>query len=443
MSISIKWIILSMAIALPEQQIIITEVMSNPVRENTGEFIELLNTSESVVDLRGWAITDGDSDDTIVPFEGGNTTLKPGQFAVILDSEYAGDYTIPEEALRFKTDDKALGNGLATNDTVTLVDGQGRHIDSFSQPFDPGNGVSAERISLATQEWRPSTDPSGSSPGSPNNFWVSEEQTGEPPQEGPLDIIINELMPTPDTRAGHPEWIEIHNRSTETVSISGYIITDSTGRGGRIAHGVFIRPLSHLVLTRDPNGFASWFADVDVIGVKLPILNNSGDTIALTSPNGQMVEKVSYREWRNRDRSIERIDPREAGDQLSNWRGSIHENRSTPGMRNSVTTPVGIVPVSLWVMPKSFDPRLVSLKIIYEVPIGSVVTVLIFDSNRRQVRTLFDRMLSGGRQEIEWDGKNNGAVIVPVGSYICQLIVEQKEETRAATSLGKVNVTGK
>jgi hypothetical protein len=96
--------------------------------------------------------------------------LAPGEYAVILDADYAGQYTIPAGALILTADDSTLGSGLATNDPVSLYEGDGVAIvDSFSFPTDPGNGKAIERVSLSAGDvstnWTTSTCSAGSSPG--------------------------------------------------------------------------------------------------------------------------------------------------------------------------------------------------------------------------------------------------------------------------------------
>ncbi len=128
-------------------RVIINEVMANPLDERRGEFVELLNVGEAPVDLGGFVRFDGDAADPIEGWQGGSTLLPADGLAVILDRDEDGQYALPAGALRLTVDDASLGTGLAVNDTVSLLLPDGvTVIDHYGAPFDPGNGVSAERV---------------------------------------------------------------------------------------------------------------------------------------------------------------------------------------------------------------------------------------------------------------------------------------------------------
>ena len=71
-------------------------------------------------------------------------------------------------------DDGSIGSGLAaSSDEVSLYEADGYSvIDAYAFPFNPGNGISAERIDLtgadAPSNWQASTCASSSSPGAVN-----------------------------------------------------------------------------------------------------------------------------------------------------------------------------------------------------------------------------------------------------------------------------------
>lgn len=436
----IELIVLITALLPTGPSVIITEVMANAINEDTGEFIEILNIGNSPVNLKGWSFTDGDAKDEIVPFGGGTPILKPGQFGVILDREYAGEYEIPPEALLLTTKNTTLGDGLSTKDPITLFDDKGETVDTFSHPFNPGNGISVERVSLKVGDvednWKPSPDPTGSTPGRPNAIW-KVKPPAEKPKKVPLsrDVIINELMYAPETKKGHPEWIELHNRSTAPVEISGYQIMDSSGKRCRIPDGTIIRPLSYLVLTRRLIPFKEWFPQAEAVEVKLPSLNNSGDTVSLLGPDGELIERMSYKGGGERDRSLERIDPKGRADDPKNWHISLDKRGATPGERNSVTGLPKEGRITLSVKPRIFNPDRVKLKISYEVPMDSRITLYIFNSAGRLIATLIRSEMAGGRGEVEWDGRGRSGRKMPMGLYLCQLIAEFEGDKAAATAV--------
>ena len=207
--------------------IAITEVMSNPLNEDTGEFVELLNYGDEAVDVTGFRFSDGDAVDTVWGFEGGPAIIPPGGYAVILDSEYAGEYDIPAAAILLTTDDTTLGNGLSNNDPVTLKADTGAAVlDSFMFPFNPGNGVSAEKIALVVgdvpQNWIAS--PCMWSPGDTNCAAGGEESS-----VATFQLVISEVMANP-INEGTGEFVELFNAGNDPVDAAGMWLADSTAK---------------------------------------------------------------------------------------------------------------------------------------------------------------------------------------------------------------------
>ncbi len=158
-----------------DHDLVINEVLANPLVESTGEFVEILNLGDSPVDLADFVISDGDAVDRIEGFEGGPTDVPPGGFAVVLDRDYPGVYEIPAAAVRLTVDDRTIGSGLATSDPITLLQPDGISVvDTFTHPFNPGNGRSAERVDpgvgdvLANWVAASCEGEQRSSPGAPN-----------------------------------------------------------------------------------------------------------------------------------------------------------------------------------------------------------------------------------------------------------------------------------
>ncbi len=209
------------AYELPSElpQLVVNEVMANPLDEGTGEYVELLNVGEVAVAVAGFRLDDGDVEDTLVAWAGGRGVVEPGDFAIILDPDFAEDYALPEGVVRLTVADARLGNGLAVGDPITLRSPEGSVVSTFSTPFNPGNGVSAERLrpELADGEQSWVASPCGASPGRVNCVL-------EPPAAPPA-LVITEVMANP-LDEGTGEFVELHNAGAAPLDVDRWRISD-------------------------------------------------------------------------------------------------------------------------------------------------------------------------------------------------------------------------
>ena len=210
-----------------DNDLVISEVMANPLNENTDEFIELYNHSDDPIDLADWKITDGDAVDDITAWQGlihrelagtkTETTLIPAHgLAVILDNNYLeGEqpYNFPENTVIMTVGNTTLGNGLtASSDPITLYNANYEVIDTYGTPldeteplardddgldnipFDPGNGISVEKIDLTGEDsednWAANAANSAT-PGAPNNPYVNLPPSLEETLAVPASIFLD------------------------------------------------------------------------------------------------------------------------------------------------------------------------------------------------------------------------------------------------------------
>ncbi len=328
--------------------IVINEVIANPLDEDTGEFIEWYNTGAEPIDVLNWQFTDGDATDIIQPFqEEGQTTISPQGYALILDAEYAGEYDLPPDTILLTTKNTTLGNGLQINDPITLFDeGRENVIDTYSHPFNPKNGISAERVDVNVgdipENWKASIDPSGSTPGRensvsgpgidqlPDDKLEFSDAKPKPPdnklkpgkeepipskperEEPPLPItpiLINEIMHSPDTKIRQTEWIELFNPNPQSVTLDKWRVEDASERSGEIPENTQIVGNGFLIFAKSQSDFQAWYPEVTkVVEIKLPALNNTGDTIILYDFANRKIDTVNYvGSGSIRGRSLERV----------------------------------------------------------------------------------------------------------------------------------------
>lgn len=339
-----------------EQTLAISEVMANALNEDTGEFVELYNYGNEAIDLVGYRIDDGDKEEKLVAFQGGSTMIPSGGFAVIVDSEYDGEYAIPGAAVIVTTGDTTIGTGLSTNDPIRLRAPKGATpIDTYFFPFNPGNGISAEKIDLVIgdvpQNWIAS--PCNASPGA-LNCADGGLGGGEAPVSA-TDLVISEVMANP-LNEDTGEYVELFNAGPVGIDVAGWRLSDgdsfdtiqawSTG-------GTVIAP-GQLAVILDPE-----YANDYTIGagtIRLTVgdttLGNgitTTDPITLYEADGvTVVDSFSFAYNPGNGRSVEKV-TLTSGDVAENWVTSTCRvsngdttDFASPGRRNCVDPYGGI-----------------------------------------------------------------------------------------------------
>ncbi len=324
-----------------EVTLAINEVMANPLDEDTGEFIELYNYGDAAVDAAGLIIWDGDATDAIEGYQGGSTLIPAGGYAVVLDSEYAGEYTIDAGARLLTVGNTTLGNGLSTTDPISLWEANGvTPVDRFSFPANPGNGVSIEKVSVdegdILSNWK--ACPCGATPGAEN----CASQPGNVARD--VLIAINEVMANPlDEATG--EFVELYNFGPDPVDVAGFILTDGDATDTLVGYqggATLLLPGDYGVIL-DPD-YADQYtlpgAAVLLTVASTATLGNglaTTDPISLLDATGQSVIDAYSRPFNpGNGLSIEKVDSI-VGDVPSNWVTSPCPAGSSPGELNCAT----------------------------------------------------------------------------------------------------------
>ncbi|UCC12457.1 MAG: gliding motility-associated C-terminal domain-containing protein [candidate division WOR-3 bacterium] len=199
---------LVLLLLIADSPIIITEVMSNVLGSEAScgdrnEYVEIYNNSPDTIDLADFFIYDfdvladeicsWDNDSILLQYPAvriHSTLVCPFSYAVILDREYTKDdttggnvqpYEFPDSTLILTTDDTTIGDGLANSDPLLLYSIVHACSSSFGTPhdsldgfpWDPGDGISWERIALelpdSISSWHTCIDSSGGTPGRENS----------------------------------------------------------------------------------------------------------------------------------------------------------------------------------------------------------------------------------------------------------------------------------
>jgi hypothetical protein len=185
-----------------------------------------------------------------------------------------------------------------------------------------------------------------------NNYFYSRIKPGYPSSA----LVINEVMFTP--AGGEPEWVEIYNKSTDSINLKWWSITDvlTTPASCRINRDVFIKPGSYILLAKDSSvQYYHRLIPSEIIVLNLPSFNNDIDGVVLKDDRGAVIDSLLYySEWGgNGGYSLERKEINVSSNLSLNWSSSIDIEQSTPGRINSITPKQ----YDLSIAEISYDPR--------------------------------------------------------------------------------------
>lgn len=211
------------------------------------------------------------------------------------------------------------------------------------------------------------------------------------------DIVINELMYHPPGTNVLEEWLELFNRGTAPMDLSGWRFT--SGVDFTVPSGVTVPAGGFLVVSADLTTFRARHPDVtNVIGGWRRTLGDDGDTIVLENAVGGVECALSYGpqgDWAVRrlaeadrygkrgwewyaphdglGKSAELINPAIGVGAGLNWASSIVDG-GTPGRTNSTFAP-DVAPVfsglsHFPIVPRSVDPIRFSVRVEDERPSG-------------------------------------------------------------------------
>ncbi len=169
----------------------------------------------------------------------------------------------------------------------------------------------------------------------------------------PGPVVISEILYNPPGTLGDDEsfeFVELHNRSTATVDLDGWILRDRDDAHAFTVEGSSpLEPGGYLVLARDLSAFwAVVGPDVAALGdVGFP-LGNGGDTVRLFDSSGALVDQVIFSDqppWPfeadGLGSTLERIDVSADITDFSNFAPSAPADPpGTPGRANSAAGPI-------------------------------------------------------------------------------------------------------
>jgi hypothetical protein len=192
------------------------------------------------------------------------------------------------------------------------------------------------------------------------------------------DVLLHEIFadPTPSYGLPNAEFVEIRNRSSKTINLRNWVLSNGTTLGKIISNSL-IYPDSVLILVSGASaGNFSHYGTTAIVS-PFPSLNNEGDTLVLMTANGQNIHTVAWnKHWYHNDIkeaggwSLELKDINKPCLGIENWGASIHLKGGTPGTKNSIEQ----------VVSDSIPP-----KFIRAVVVDSLTVLLLFSEQLDQV----------------------------------------------------------
>ncbi|MBT3254056.1 MAG: lamin tail domain-containing protein [Candidatus Marinimicrobia bacterium] len=250
--------------------------------------------------------------------------------------------------------------------------------------------------------------------------------------ENTSPFVINEIMPLPMNDQN--EWVEIYNRSGETVDMLEWLIADNSGSGISISDtSILLESYKYLVIGDDQSLGPDKRGGVYQGIPHFPTLNNSEDLITLIDPQGIPMDEMSYSSSTELvlGRSLERIRPEVSGQHPENWSVCIDDWGSTPGVENSLYLDVLASELSIDLDPNPFTPNgdgnADQLAIYYELPFEhGLMSIMVFDMAGRKIAEPVQIKPVGHRGQVLWDGEANYGGTAVTGLYIMKLLFDDQ-----------------
>ena len=269
--------------------VIINEVCPDPLTGytdasgNVCDWVELYNTTNQVISLDNYALSDNESKPLQWRFPEGATIQPHGYYLVYCN----GDETP-------NTDPNAVPHAnfrlSAEHDNVVLSDSRGRLVDRVTLdnvPKDASYARNENGVFIITQN---------PTPGLPNTQEGASRMDSILRSLNPTGVYVTEVMASNDTAVkapsgGYTDWVEIYNSSNQAVDLSGYGLSDNIGRARKwqFPQGTTINPGEYKVIWCDGDTALS---NAGELHTSFKLRKSGGEVLVLADPTGKILDKV-------------------------------------------------------------------------------------------------------------------------------------------------------
>ncbi len=225
------------------------------------------------------------------------------------------------------------------------------HKDVFGTPFSPGTCGNARSFpDCGAPPVTPGDDATVAGDGAATSDVAVPDVTPAACPDRPMagDLVINELLADPGTQGSETvcdanqdgavgdgdEFVEIVNISSQSLNIGGFKIADASGKTVRVPDGTCLAPQQVLLVFGKHAGGGDFGGAVVLGGTSSLSLNNTGDTVRLTSHEDALMAEVAYGSLADGDQSITRATDLDATSAFLRHtaRSSAGGRRMSPGL---------------------------------------------------------------------------------------------------------------
>lgn len=146
--------------------------------------------------------------------------------------------------------------------TLQKIKDQGLARVGYQEKSDPGTAASEENNPPAVKTEQ-----------------EQKQKKETKPLTYPTGIVFSEILPSPEGPDEENEWIELYNQNRFEVDLSGWIIKDAQGKTKTYPLKSKIPANGYLIIPRTETNIT---------------LNNDGDGLNLSNPNGEIVDSVTF-----------------------------------------------------------------------------------------------------------------------------------------------------
>jgi hypothetical protein len=259
-----------------------------------------------------------------------------------------------------------------------------------------------------------------------------------PEQADSADIIINEVLF--NSRTGGVDFVEVYNRSDKYINLKNWhlanISRDSMANHKTIAaEDEVLAPAGYRVFTTNSSILREHYPKARHenfwLMKSMPSYPDDAGSVVLISNLGKVSDRFDYSEKMHftliDDKSgvsLERISPEAKTNGHSSWHSAAStEGYATPGYRNSQSIDAPQSKEQFSIYPPIFTPDddgqndFTTFNYLFDKQ-GNMASLIIYDAEGRQVRSLVTNLLLSAEGFFSWDGTNDRGEKVRVGRYI-------------------------